>query len=46
LIAAIIRDNEYVVPKGGATIQPGDRLIFIGPPAAVRRGRDVFMKSR
>ncbi len=46
LIAAIIRDNEFVVPKGETTIEADDRVIFIGPVRAVRKSRDTFMQSK
>ena len=43
LIAAIIRNNEFVVPKGKTKIKTDDRVIFIGPAIAVGESRDAFM---
>ena len=41
-IAAIIREEEVVVPRGAETIQPGDRIVVIGsPPAAQAWGELV-----
>jgi trk system potassium uptake protein len=35
-VAAIIRKGGMVVPRGGARILPGDRVVVIGSPAAAR----------
>jgi Trk K+ transport system NAD-binding subunit len=43
LIAAIIRDNKFVVPHGKTRIQIGDRIVFIGPADPVRKAHDMFM---
>ena len=44
VIAAIIRDNTFVVPRGNTTIQVDDRVIFIGPAPAIRKACDLFAK--
>jgi len=46
LIAAIIRDNQFVVPRGDTVIKDDDRVIFIGPAAAVRKATDLFQVER
>jgi Trk K+ transport system NAD-binding subunit len=43
LIAAIIRDNRFVVPHGITRIEVGDRIVFIGPADPVRKAHDMFM---
>jgi Trk K+ transport system NAD-binding subunit len=43
LIAAIIRNNTFVVPRGNTKIEVGDRVIFIGPADPVKKAHDVFM---
>ena len=43
LIAAIIRDNKFEVPRGGTTIKVDDRVIFIGSASAVRSACDLFL---
>jgi len=43
LIAAIIRDSTFVVPRGKTKIGVGDRIIFIGPADPVREAHDMFM---
>jgi Trk K+ transport system NAD-binding subunit len=42
VIAAIIRDNIFVVPRGNTMIRADDRVIFIGPAASIRRSCDMF----
>ncbi len=45
VIAAIIRDNQFVVPRGGTTIEENDQVYFIGPAAAIRKACDMFMRE-
>jgi trk system potassium uptake protein TrkA len=35
--AAIIRDDEVIIPSGGTVIRPGDDLVVIGTPDCTRR---------
>ena len=42
LIAAIIRDNQFVVPRGNTSIEGEDRVIFIGPASAIKKAFDIF----
>ena len=42
LIAAIIRDNNFVVPRGNTSIEGEDRVIFIGPASAIKKAFDIF----
>jgi Trk K+ transport system NAD-binding subunit len=41
LIAAIMRDNEFVVPRGNIRIEVDDRVVFIGPAPVVRKAADM-----
>lgn len=43
LIAAIIRDKQFVVPHGVTVIEANDRVIFIGPASAIKKAYDLFM---
>ncbi|MFC1532849.1 amino acid permease [Thermodesulfobacteriota bacterium] len=43
LIAAIMRDNKFVVPRGTTKIEVDDRVIFIGPASAITKAFDIFM---
>ncbi len=42
LVAAIIRDNQFVVPRGNTKIEVDDRVIFIGPASAIKKAFDIF----
>jgi Trk K+ transport system NAD-binding subunit len=46
VIAAIIRDSAFVVPHGNTTVKVDDRVIFIGPAAAIRRACDMFAELK
>jgi Trk K+ transport system NAD-binding subunit len=46
LIAAIIRDNEFVVPRGKVKIEVDDRIVFIGPAAVVRKAADMVTGTK
>jgi trk system potassium uptake protein TrkA len=35
-VAAIIRGDKVVIPRGAETIQPGDRIVVIGSPQAAQ----------
>jgi amino acid transporter len=46
LIAAIIRENQFVVPRGDTYIEVDDRVIFIGPASAITKAFDIFMLKK
>jgi Trk K+ transport system NAD-binding subunit len=46
LIAAIMRNNQFVVPRGATRIQVDDRVIFIGPASAIKKAYDIFMLKK
>ena len=46
LIAAIIRDNQFVVPRGNTSIEIDDRVIFIGPASAIKKAFELFMLKK
>ena len=45
VIAAIIRDNHFVVPRGDTHIEEKDQVYFIGPAAAIRNACDSFLAT-
>ncbi len=45
LIAAIIRDNTFVVPHGKTVIQVDDRVVFIGTAVEIRKASDMFVAT-
>lgn len=46
LIAAIIRDKQFVVPRGTTSVEADDRVIFIGPASAIKKAFDIFMVKK
>jgi amino acid transporter/K+/H+ antiporter YhaU regulatory subunit KhtT len=46
LIAAIMRDNRFVVPHGNTPIEIDDRVIFIGPDSALKQAHEIFMLKK
>jgi amino acid transporter/Trk K+ transport system NAD-binding subunit len=46
LIAAIMRNNQFVVPRGVTRIEVDDRVIFIGPASAIKKAYDIFMLKK
>jgi Trk K+ transport system NAD-binding subunit len=45
VVAAVIRGKEFVVPRGDASIEVGDRVIFVGPAPAIKAARDVIQQK-
>jgi trk system potassium uptake protein TrkA len=41
-VAAIIRGDEMILPRGDVEIRHGDRIVVIGSPAAVRRWSELL----
>jgi trk system potassium uptake protein TrkA len=41
-VAAIIRGENVVIPRGGERIEPGDRIVVIGSPAAAQGWGDLI----
>jgi amino acid transporter/Trk K+ transport system NAD-binding subunit len=46
VVAAVIRGNSFVVPRGDTTIKSGDRVIFVGPTTAIKTAYDRFLLKR
>lgn len=40
-VASIIRGDRMILPRGDASIEPGDRVVIIGSPAAARAWGDL-----
>jgi trk system potassium uptake protein TrkA len=45
-VAGIIRGDSAIVPRGDATIEPGDRIIVIGSPQAARQWSALIAGGR
>jgi Trk K+ transport system NAD-binding subunit len=46
VIAAVIREEEFVVPRGGTVLQGDDRVVLVGPGEAVRAAHEIFTGER
>jgi Trk K+ transport system NAD-binding subunit len=45
VVAAIIRDGKFVVPRGHTEIREADHVVFVGPPTAVQAAHAVFERT-
>ena len=44
VVAAVIRDGKFVVPRGHTEIQVRDHVVFVGPPPAVQDAHRTFSR--
>ena len=42
VVAAVIRGNKFVVPRGDTVIEVADEVVFVGPAEAVKDANDLF----
>ncbi|MDZ7773076.1 MAG: amino acid permease [Balneolaceae bacterium] len=42
VVAAVIREGTFVVPRGGTVINAGDHVVFVGPSEAVQSAHKIF----
>ncbi|MDP2499044.1 MAG: amino acid permease [Candidatus Palauibacterales bacterium] len=42
VVAAVLRDEEFVVPRGDTELHAGDHVILVGPKHEVKAAQDVF----
>ncbi len=45
IVAAVIRESDFVVPRGDTTIRAGDQVVLVGPTKAVKEAHDVFRRK-
>ena len=45
VVAAVIRGDEFVVPRGDTEICGGDHVVFVGPSNAVQTAHDIFSQK-
>lgn len=43
VVAAIIRGEEFAVPRGDTEIHSGDHVVFVGPASAIKNAQDMFL---
>ncbi|MDX1420779.1 MAG: amino acid permease [Rubricoccaceae bacterium] len=46
VVAAVIRGDAFVVPRGSTEIRGGDHVVFVGPSGAVQTAHDIFSAER
>lgn len=46
VVAAVIRNKEFVVPRGLTEIRGGDLVVFVGPADAIQAAQRVFSVSK
>ena len=46
VVAAIIREDEFVVPRGNTEVCGRDHVVFVGPSEAVQTAHDVFSATK
>lgn len=47
VVAAVIRGNDFVVPRGDTQIRSNDHVIFVGPVSAIKKAQVTFqLKNR
>ncbi|NBB85444.1 MAG: amino acid permease [Bacteroidetes bacterium] len=42
VVAAVIRDETFVVPRGETVIRAGDHVVFVGPNEDIQAAHDIF----
>jgi trk system potassium uptake protein TrkA len=45
-VAAIIRGDRMILPRGDVTIEPGDRIVVIGSPEAARDWSELLARGK
>lgn len=45
VVAAVIRAEEFVVPRGDTTIRAGDYVVFVGPTPAIKEAHEIFLRA-
>ncbi|WP_281252673.1 amino acid permease [Longimonas halophila] len=46
VVAAIIRDDNFVVPRGRTEVRSGDHVVFVGPSDAVQEAHNTFSSEQ
>ncbi len=46
VVAAIIRNREFVVPRGNTQLEAGDRVIFVDPATAIKQAQEYFLAKK
>jgi Trk K+ transport system NAD-binding subunit len=43
VVAAVIRERQFVVPRGNTRIEAGDVVVVVGPTAAIKEAHEIFL---
>jgi amino acid transporter/Trk K+ transport system NAD-binding subunit len=46
VVTAVIRGEQFVVPRGDTEILVGDNVVFVGPTSAIKPARDIFLATK
>ena len=46
VVAAVIRGDDFVVPRGTTKFHEGDHVVFVGPSKAVQAAHRIFTAKR
>ncbi len=42
VVAAVVRERQFVVPRGDTQIAVEDHVVFVGPTSAIKKAQDIF----
>ena len=45
VVAAVIRDQEFIVPHGSTAIESGDYVVLVGTAVAIKEANDIFVRK-
>ncbi len=45
VVAAVIREQEFIVPHGSTAIQSGDYVVLVGTAVAIKEANDIFVRK-
>lgn len=46
VVAALIRNDEFVVPRGQTEIKSGDHVVFVGPSESIQAAHKIFSETK
>ncbi|MEJ2312589.1 MAG: amino acid permease [Gemmatimonadales bacterium] len=45
VVAAVIREQEFIVPHGSTAIESGDYVVLVGTAVAIKEANDIFVRK-
>ncbi len=46
VVAAVIRGEEFLVPRGDTVVSAGDYIVVVGPESAIKKANELFVARR